>query len=322
LVSIYFVLDPFKVIKDYESFYEPLNKDYVVLNKDFVSTSTYIKNKDLLNYDSFIFGSSASIFYEIIEWKKHLNADASCFHFDASDESLFGIDKKIELITQKGNVMKNVLLILDARNLVQDKPNPNSHLFMISPELVDYSNFINFHSSFIKIFCLNPLFLVTYINYKTNGKLMPNMSMTRFLDNRIMNYDKKTNEMRFEYFENLAKNGKYYNPTRLSWFNNRDTIFQKYSDKVILKNQKIILNNILSNLEKNNTNYKLIINPKYDQIKINQKDIEYLKTIFGKENVFDFSGINEITNNYENYYDVGHYRPKVAKEIIEKIYSD
>lgn len=58
----------------------------------------------------------------------------------------------------------------------------------------------------------------------------------------------------------------------------------------------------------------------YDQLKINEEDLEYLKTLFGDVNVFDFSGINKFTNDYKNYYEASHYRPHVTKEIMEKIY--
>ena len=58
----------------------------------------------------------------------------------------------------------------------------------------------------------------------------------------------------------------------------------------------------------------------YDQKKLNIEDLSILNALFGKENVFDFSGINQITNNLYNYYETSHYRPHVAKKIIDEIY--
>jgi hypothetical protein len=142
------------------------------------------------------------------------------------------------------------------------------------------------------------------------------------LDDRQKNYNSKTNELRFDYFENLIAKGKYYTPERLSVFYDRDTTTQKFSQECIKENQKIILENIYSITQKHNSQLKIIISPLYDQIKINKSDLKYLKTLFGEQNVFDFSGINRFTKDYKNYYESSHYRPHVAKEIMEIIYSN
>lgn len=70
------------------------------------------------------------------------------------------------------------------------------------------------------------------------------------------------------------------------------------------------------------TVYKVVINPLYDQNKINSRDLATLKDIFGSDNVYDFSGVNWITSDYHNYYEESHYRPHVAKWILGKIYNN
>ena len=45
------------------------------------------------------------------------------------------------------------------------------------------------------------------------------------------------------------------------------------------------------------TNCKIIISPEYKQIRMNPADVEQLKNIFGSEHVYDFSGINQYTND-------------------------
>ena len=42
----------------------------------------------------------------------------------------------------------------------------------------------------------------------------------------------------------------------------------------------------------------------------------------GKENVFDFSGINEYTNDIHNYYERGHYRPILGARLLQKVYAN
>ncbi len=73
-------------------------------------------------------------------------------------------------------------------------------------------------------------------------------------------------------------------------------------------------------LNEDHAQYKIILSPLYSQVKLNEKDIKALCDIFGKENVFDFSGINDITNNMYNYYESYHYRPEVAKLMMDSIY--
>jgi hypothetical protein len=54
---------------------------------------------------------------------------------------------------------------------------------------------------------------------------------------------------------------------------------------------------------------------------MNVNDLRYLTNLFGKENVYDFSGINEYTESIYNYYENSHYRPYVADEIMKKLYE-
>lgn len=66
---------------------------------------------------------------------------------------------------------------------------------------------------------------------------------------------------------------------------------------------------------------KIIISPDYLQVNINPADVKTLKRFFGKRNVFDFTGINEYTEDIHNYYEPGHYRPALGKRLMEKIYE-
>ena len=69
------------------------------------------------------------------------------------------------------------------------------------------------------------------------------------------------------------------------------------------------------------TNCKIIISPEYKQIRINPSDVTELKKIFGEENVFDFSGINEYTNDIRNYYEGSHYRPCLGRRLLDIVYG-
>jgi hypothetical protein len=317
--SIYIYFDPFKVLRDYDTFMVADTNGMVNLNRDFVSTTLFNSNNKKYNYNSFIFGNSRSLFYLVADWKPHLNENASCFHYDASGESLWAINKKIEYIDKQGNMIENVLLILDYPTLIQDVGR-EGHLSVISPALVNNSNLIEFHRTFFLAF-LTPKFLYAYLDFKFSGKIKPYMKKGALLDDSPRNHDVSTNELRFDYYENLIVKGEYYTPKRMKPFYDRDTLVQQFSPACILENQKSILSNIKSIVNKHNTNLKVIISPLYDQKKLNNEDIKFLNQVFGEKNVFDFSGISKTTNDYRNYYENSHYRPHVTREMLKTVYA-
>ncbi len=314
---LYFNYDPFKVLYKYDSYIET----NVPLNRGFISTMTYIKNKQNYDYNSFIFGNSRALVYRISDWKKVLPNSTVCFHFDAFNESLLGIEKKLDYIVKSGHKIDHALFIIDYFALSQTQL-PTGHLFVMPPELLDNANFFEFHKTFFLAF-INPKFLYAYFNYKLSGKPSSNMQKNVLFENLPQSYDVISNELNFDSLENTIHKNEtdYYLRRQHSIFYKQDTTIQKYYPQSIFKQQQIILTHIAQILRNNHTHFKVIINPLYDQIKLNALDKDYLCTLFGTENVFDFSGINSITKNYKNYYEPSHYRPLVAKVIIDSIYQ-
>lgn len=220
LSIIYVIYDPFKVIYSYGSFYNSNDKVIFHINQDYVSTSTYIRYNDTMKYNSFIFGNSRSIFYPVAEWKKYLDKNSSCYHFDASAESLWAINKKIEYINNKKNKIDNVLLVLDYAILKRDKP-LKGMLFVTSPQLLNYTNIITFHKTFYLAF-LNPKFLYAFLDYSITKKVKKYMTDNYLIDDRRRNYDSLRNEMSFEFVEQQIENGTYYTKEKIAEFYKRE----------------------------------------------------------------------------------------------------
>ena len=319
LTGLYVYLDPFKVIWSYQSFYDTGAEVTVSLNRTYVSTTVFDRNYKTGNFNSFIFGNSRSQFYRVEDWKGKLPGGSNPFHFDGFSESLYTIDKKVEYIDAKGVNIKNALVTLDYSTLVQDKPH-TGHLYIISPQLVNYTNRIAFHLTFLKAF-LSPKFLRSYFDYQINGQLKKYMLEDHILDDRSINYSISTNEISLEKLEALIQNGEYYTPTRMAEFYERDTV-PHFSPASIHEDQKGLLTGILRVFKKHNTNYRIIINPLYDQLRLDPGDLDYLKQLFGSNRVFDFSGINIFTRDCKNYYEPSHYRPHVAAKIISEVYKN
>ncbi len=318
LVILYLVKDPFKVIYKYDQLYDSKSKGWVGLNKDFVSTTTFIKNYDTYKYNSFIFGNSRSIFYQIDQWKKYLSPNSNCFHYDASNEALYAIDKKLSFLDKKGVDIKNAMLVIDYSTIAQYKPK-SGHLFIITPVLVNNKNILKFHLTFFLAY-MSPKFLYAYFDFLISGEVKPYMREKNLLDNRPRNYSDITNELKYDFFEDQINKGEYYSPERMKLFLKRDTI-QTYSPIAIYENQKILFQNIKSIFLKHQTNYKIVISPLYNQHKLNPVDLKYMQELFGKNNVYDFSGVNEMTADYRNYYEPSHYRPHIANQVMREVYS-
>ena len=79
---------------------------------------------------------------------------------------------------------------------------------------------------------------------------------------------------------------------------------------------------IMEMLHRHGTSVRIIISPDYDQKELHPDDREILQNIIGEENVYDFSGINEFTKDYHNYYEAGHYRPLLGNKLLERVYKD
>lgn len=323
LLIVYIAIDPFMVIRSYDDYYAENqkrfdNKANLPINRNVVCTMTFLynTNEKHVNYNSFIFGNSRSMFYNISDWKKHLSEDAVCFHYNAFDESIWALSKKIAFLDKYGIDLKNALLIFDYSTLIADKPPRNAHLNIIPPLLVDNDNLLEFHTTSFKAF-VNPRLLVDYFDMLVTKKYRPAM---KSLSSVPISCDVLTNEYRWEERDSLLKVNQYYTPELNKLFYQRDTI-EFISPAAIKENQIEILTEIKTIFKKHNTKYKVIINPLYDQKKLNPQDLMKLQEIFGADNVFDFSGINPITNDYHNYYEDSHYLPRVAAEILDRVYK-
>ena len=75
------------------------------------------------------------------------------------------------------------------------------------------------------------------------------------------------------------------------------------AEPAIFHRQRMVLDEIMEVLRRHGTSIRVLISPDYNQKKLHPDDREILQGIFGKENVYDFSGINEFTEDYHNYYD-------------------
>lgn len=312
LFFTYLYFDPFKVIKHYNDY----SYSNVIPNKDYISTTMFINNYKKYRYNSFIFGSSRTLAFKPNSWRNYLSTEDSPFIFDASGESVYGIYTKLKYLDSNSIPIHNALILFCRDCSFNNSRNHSGHLF-VKHYATSCDNFLSFHSNFFLAF-LSPKFLFNYFSFIILGNYKPFMS--GYIENRKITYDTITNEVNIIDQENEI----IQNPT--GYYEKRNDLFyRRVSEKTdtiqrINEKQIIMIKEIKRILEKNNTNYKIVLSPLYEQIKFNHSDFKILKDEFGN-NLYDFSGKNSFTDNKFNYYETSHFRPNVGDSIFKIIYK-
>lgn len=314
LLICYILMDPFKVIWHYDSYYDP--NDFVGINRGYASTMNYINHKDLYQYDSFIFGNSRSIAFHEEEWKKYLPESSVCYHFDESSGSVSGLYYKIQYICSHGH-LKNALLVVDYQML--DVTEIKGHLFSLPPVLNNYRGVVDFHWENFSAFC-DIQFLWACVNYALFKEYKPYMQFLILDPSMTYCYNPINNEMSYPDTEEKIKNGVYYDDEHTKVFENKQR--GGFTAEVSINEERRNLLAAIGELfDLYDVDFKIVISPLYDQLKLHPSDLQVLYEIFGAENVFDFSGVNQWNMDYHNYYESSHYRPVVANEVMSIVYG-
>ena len=311
----YVFRDPFKVLYHYENYYSAEGKDYYVnTNRGFVSTQMYIQNKDKYHYDSFIFGSSRSHVFCINEWKKYIGDTTSCFHFDGYGESLYMIHAKMKYVDGK-SPMRNVLLPIDYEVLSQVEQD-YGHLWVAHPALVE-GNWGTFQMAHLRAY-ITPKFLFAYWDLFLTGMSKPYMFEDQIIEKADTVYNVAYNERsnRESVIERL--DDEYYAEKNMS-FPERNG--ENYYPIIIGSKQKLMLTEICAVLERNGGNFRVLINPGYDQKRLSEEDMAYLKELFGN-NLVDFSGKNVWTEDFHYWSDPSHFNAYVSNEMLRVAYEN
>lgn len=310
LLIVYVAVDPFMLYWKYDNLSQYGSPKRCV-NDAYRAIRCMDLYGDSVKYNSFIIGSSRSEFYYIDEWKKYISEDAKCIHFAQSDDDLFGAYQRILYLDQRFDTISNVLLIVD-REFLSDISAHKGHLFRQPWQVTEEKDFLSFNIEFLRAFYSREI-------------LESFFSQQSLLDNELpYGYYAVYNETYKSGAEELIESNwdLYESKIKKIFYQFYD---RNYADSVaapvIAKEQENLLREIAKVFKKHDTRFRVIISPLYDQVQLNPNDLSVLQAIFGKENVFDFSGVNDFTNEMTNYYETSHYRPKVCKDILRIIYD-
>jgi hypothetical protein len=317
VVGVYAYLDPFRVIHNHGQYYLPDLSVRFATNRSYISTDNFNRNYSRYHYDSFIFGSSKSLYYRAADWQRHLPEGASIYHFDASNETLEGILLKMRYINSKGLRIKNALLVID-EDLLNSHP-IYSITYAPDPHLTSECDAFRFHQLFFDAF-RNSEFFTSYIGAFTGN--YQKLIEKGFVTTDVPHLNIKTNEEFYPHQDSLIAYApsQYYTASRIASFSQNRLI---YVHPVTITDTALqTLKDIKSILDANRTNFIIIIPPIYHSEPLNFFDMQSLSSIFGSDKVFDFSGCTRISNDMHSFYDSGsHAIPSVCKFFMDSAYK-
>jgi hypothetical protein len=315
LVVLYVLLDPFLVVWHYDNYYYRTGL-HPTLDMDYVSCENYVNRDGTHHYNAFIMGNSRSQFWHADDWQRHLGDSAVVCHYYGNGETLYRLTRHLQFIHQQGGSIRHVLLVLDTELLQTTEPETSGHLGLMPPR-VD-GRLFTFHAENLLSF-LKPEFLAGYLDYTLFHQHRPYMTK-HFLFEQPVHYNPETNEVQEYLADEAIANGTYYTPERMQRFEGKQ-FPDSVSPPVIGPRQQELLLQIRNIFRQHNTDCRIVVNPLYNQIRLNPHDHHVLCSLFGTSRVYDFSGPNRWNADYHLYYEDSHYIPAVARQMMDTIYS-
>ncbi len=306
LVGYFFIKDPMKIVPKKNGV--PTTPG--VLMNDRLYVGRHISD-NVHAYNSYILGSSRSKAFKIDAWNEFV--DSKAYHLGVNDETLYGLERKLNYIDSLGGELNHVLIQLDHRllSLSQDH---SAHIFREYYEMTNESR-ASYYQRFFNAF-LKPSFLKEYYNYQNTGVVPENSS---FLWDPGFTFDVETGDINYtRYDDAILKDSLNFYAHHASEFHERDP---KVSDTLIDKKARKLLMKIKTIFDSNKTKYEIIVSPNYDQISLNKHDLKALNDIFGQPKVHNYSGVNNFTEEVGHYYEHKHFKPFIANQLMTLVYE-
>lgn len=301
ITALYIYADPFMVVRHHDD----AGRKHLEINEDYDRTETFIKENGAKKYDSYVFGSSRAALFHGPHLEKLFGSD-KIFKYTVVFETLFGAEKKLSFLNKQGAQIKNVLLAIDPQFLAAAE-NSKGHLFKKHP-LLSGEGELDFQlANYIDIYSTD--FIQSYIKLlKTPAPPAVQVGIKATTDPYLRNDGL------------IARNRDSFYIARKKEFYPRSGKLE-YAKTVIGPAQKALLDSIRNIFALQHTNYIIVIHPLYDQKKMSIEDMNLLYSLFDKNKIYDFSGINEYTESIYNYYEAAHYRTFIAEKVMDSIYN-
>lgn len=315
LAILFVATDPYKVLK-------PFSLDYFdITNRDYLSSELFLLNYPEQKYDSYIFGSSRGCGINTYHWAKYLPNDSKPFLFQGWSETLTGIEQKIDYIDKSGYELNNAIVLIDIPGTFDLNQRPKDALSIKDPSISGQPKWIHRLILFYD-FIQKPSQWVSAA--KRYAKPLP---IEISFD--IVSNDWDANN-KYRDLSVPPKKDSLKNMSSIS----RNAFLKEIADKTdadVKRSASLITGHFIKQLvhikeifDKKGTNYRILITPGFcfTSYAISSEDLSFLRQLFGARNVFDFSGKNVLSADYNNYSDSGHFGQYVGWYMIEEMYNE
>lgn len=311
VVVLYLHDDPYMVLRPYRVYDSP-----VILNENFVGWGIYQNHRNSAHpFNAFIMGNSCTMAYRCAAWEHYLPKGSHAMRLFGNAETLGALNLKLHALERDHAPLRHVFIVMDPNSFGYDKQRSGWE-YLLPPEVSGRSWLIT-QFEMVQTF-LMPKFLLPYLRFHITGHLTPSMRYMN-LHGRIRNSD--NNDLYNPHERLIAKEGEaYWRQLSAKDFPPRKA-GQRRSQAYIAAPQERVLRDIAALLKRNHTDYRLIISPDYSQEKLDDRDKQKLYAIFGRRYVFDFTGVNQYTSDYHNYYEKAHYRPVLGNRLLKVVYT-
>lgn len=312
LLGLYVWTDPFRCIHAFDI------SDTDNTNREYLSTELFLRNYEKQKYNSFIFSSSRGCGMNTYRWKTYLPETSKPFIFQAWSESLTGIEMKLDFLYKNNVQIDNALIMFDIPGSFDKVQMPKKALSMkhfIFTGKTRFAYNINQFYNYIQ----KPSLWISSVRDKIDNKKSPCKTDTISNDWDNQNIYNYTGIPDKDSLRDCSKISKKQFLQTIAYSNNQVEV----SKRLINDSFKKQLNHIKSIFDKDHTDYYVVITPAYcyTHSAVNPDDLATLKEIFGNDRVYDFSGINEMTSDYNNFSDPNHFGQRVGYMILEEIYN-
>ena len=259
----------------------------------------YIKMRYILDnpayFDSFLFGSSRVAFINV--------ADIPGLHCYNMTYSL-GVPREhrenLEVMIKKNIIPAVIMVGLDDISCYTD---PKSH-----------------HNQLVRL----PYPTDAVQNYVAYYKFLSKYIALRVLDSIPIIISHKGDHLTYrkQFYENGGASVEYMEKVTLGW--EKISVYSPPFHDYGIDNVIADIQSIIDLCDRNNIKLILFTNPLHMwmyQEAVKNGYIDFLSRLSEITNYYNFSGINDITVNNDNYHDAGHYKIKIGDLIIDAIFN-
>ena len=303
LAGSYICLDPYGI------YFPGRPQSQLIANpaRDYINVNLFLQTAKEKKYNSFTLGNSRIKGFKN-NYPEYLEGDVRYFDFHCPGESIYNMRRKLELADAEGLEIKNVLLALDDGIITNENNTEVSGPEYLHHPLVSKYNPAMFHYRAFRFF-ITDWYFVKYIDYKLFGVYRGYMK-SAFNDpgKKKLTGDPDPKPG----LKNPAETKNLFTPR---------APHIPPSSKRITPGEFHDLEIIMAIFKKHRTRYKIVINPMYNQVPFNPRNVRELQVIFGAGNVYNFSGKNKYTESKENWFEPSHFRPSAGNEMLKEMFA-